>query len=1697
MAGSELADEAAKAATRCDPDPSLFVSLTTVRRLIEFRVLALWDKTWSASKTGDALLRVDRSSPSHRLTPLYTSDLPHGTSATISQLRMGPSHLNAYCFKSGFIASPACDACGAARETRSHYLLECPRPRTPSSTTTCCVQSSRDVRTSKRGNTKNEAAKNTAQTVADGGGQNVSRLRGKLSLRHAIIGLIHYLDPATIPEFLESEVAKGLELQLPSSDEHSTASTGHTPAEAPGTHSTAFEDAQQAGERTLAYILENICTPRTLRLGRRDQLSGFCKIERKLTESPLCAGFRSALIIRYGNDNAVPHVLPGFELSFLTGHPSLKIPTVDDGLRRRLRDSQRDQAQAPAPRIVFGCLPTTHVIAGPPFSGTRWDTLVLDAAGFSLSPAPGTTNEWIDKVPAGRRHADTRRSARLRRRVARRQYAGTTSVLISGCKQFLTVAQLLLSHLRKSFTVTQTVGSMDNGRVLPLPSDLHRVRHARSAHGSSVERRMGGRGAAGAVGNVAGEGLARVRRMRSVQALKLWTAVFMWMCTPYSVEKFSAYSIARVAYAHTRARNGCRHPLRGIFPLRVRDDLALKTAALPFLGSRSCALRKRRRCGYTEVRVDELCRDAEGRRGGRDTIGRREWSQHGRGAERGAGDGEGLPHVVRAPLVMRIGLVVCDKRKRGSAGVRIPRERRSMGPWSRMAPTEDVAASAEATSGTPARRNGRGGRWSCTPGWGCTEAQPRECDGDDKGARRGCTTPVRGAARGRPGVGEEESGAVPEMVAAGVWRGKQRMRWGMDAAGPTLGSGVEYPAAVRRGLSLTRATRASRNDSAAYLWCAEVRGARLGRMLLRFGGEWIVVRLGQARAHLRQCGGVCLVVASLSPALSTYVVLILSLISTLDFWQQLESIMLSRDDSRSLHITGGQGGHGGHGHSHGTGGPGGTGSGPNVNIIEHQSIVYNLHPGPASQQAFQPSNIQASQTINHCPPPSRIFQGRRDILDKMHSFFTSDVGIQHIYVLYGLGGAGKTQITLKFVNESSSRFSDTFFIDASTITTIDTGLKNIAVVKGSGDSLQDGLLWLASRTEEWLLVFDNTDDPSINLNDFIPQCNHGNIIITSRNPGLRVYGSHSPVSDMEEEDAVALLLKSAAQAVTTGTMPTATEIVKALHYLPLAIVQAGSFISKSQDLDGYLTLYTKNQARLLGEMPAQTHDHYARTVYTTWQMSFDQLTQPAAMFLQYCSFLHHNGISEQIFSYASQYTFPSNGPSEEDLWEPLEFLSHFVGPSGKWDSLQFSNMTNEVQAYSLISIDAEKKLFSIHPLVHAWSQATGNPEKYSSNMGSILGMALSMDAEVALVFKEQYGLILWEAGKYKQYEKLLEGVLEEQKQILGDNHPDTLCTIGSLASTYSDLGEHQKAKELNLTVLEKCKQVLGDNHPHTLRTMGSLARTHSDLGEHQKSKELYLLVLEGCKQVLDLGEHQKAKELNLTVLEKRKQVLGDNHPHTLDIIGNLANTYSNLGEHQKAKELNLTVLEKKKQVLGDNHPDTLRTMGNLAWTYSDLGEHQKAKELSLTVLEKQKQQSGLDILRAGRASKAKELNLPVLEKQKQVLGDNHPDTLHTMGNLARTYSCLGEHQKAKELKATVLEKQNQLLPTHSPSLHVSAPSPPPLQLSHAPSSLSPLRKLGRWLKKQTAAAAAESAPAGETKATQKYALQDNTRLHQH
>ncbi|KAJ6572821.1 P-loop containing nucleoside triphosphate hydrolase protein [Mycena vulgaris] len=644
-------------------------------------------------------------------------------------------------------------------------------------------------------------------------------------------------------------------------------------------------------------------------------------------------------------------------------------------------------------------------------------------------------------------------------------------------------------------------------------------------------------------------------------------------------------------------------------------------------------------------------------------------------------------------------------------------------------------------------------------------------------------------------------------------------------------------------------------------------------------------------------------------------------------------------------------------------------------IGKHRMKIQNLRSNLNARTFNSPWSRCLMQGTTNCPPPSRHFHGRTGILEKMRQFFNKVSGEQHIFLLHGLGGSGKTQTALKFIQESSAQFSDVFLIDASTTETIASGLQNIAMARGLGNNSDDALRWLQSKPSDWLLLFDNADDPKLDLNKFLPKCSHGSILLTSRNHGLRVYaGRNHEVKDMEEVEAEELLLKSAELELTPANRKVAAEIVKVLCYLALAIIQAGAFIAVSEDLTGYLESYAQNRARLLSEKPTQSHDDYAWTVYTTWQISFDRLSEPAAAILRLCSFLHHNKISEGIFSNASKYKCRASGPSQDELEKPFQFLSHFLGPTGSWDSLRFRDITKEIRGYSLIYYDQGKKLFSMHPLVHDWCRDTLlDPGTYQYCMSAILGMAIKEipdstkevdriqllphvhaltrgDVEIKPDFRQEYGNVYWSAGVYENAAQLFAIVVERWRMILGREHLATLGAMNKLAHTYSKLGRSQEAEELQVEeaeelqveVLEKRHKILGDEHPDTLGAMENLASTYSEL-----------------------GRSQEAEELQVEVLEKRHKILGDEHPDTLGAMENLACTCSKLGRLQEAEERQVEVLEKMRHVLGREHPATLRAMNNLASTYSELGRSQEAEELQVEIL----------------------------EKRRKILGDEHPDTL--------------------------------------------------------------------------------------------------------
>jgi hypothetical protein len=112
--------------------------------------------------------------------------------------------------------------------------------------------------------------------------------------------------------------------------------------------------------------------------------------------------------------------------------------------------------------------------------------------------------------------------------------------------------------------------------------------------------------------------------------------------------------------------------------------------------------------------------------------------------------------------------------------------------------------------------------------------------------------------------------------------------------------------------------------------------------------------------------------------------------------------------------------------------------------------------------------------------------------------------------------------------DQNFRFSDIFYIDATNQQTLESDLLAITpiYIEQSVTACQH---WLASQqNQKWLLFFDNADDVILNLATYFPDCRFGNILITTRNPQLRIYadeGADARIADMSPEDAKSLLIK--------------------------------------------------------------------------------------------------------------------------------------------------------------------------------------------------------------------------------------------------------------------------------------------------------------------------------------------------------------------------------------------------------------------------------------------------------------------------------------------------------------------------------------------------------------------------------------------
>ncbi|KAF8622378.1 hypothetical protein AX15_007064 [Amanita polypyramis BW_CC] len=328
-----------------------------------------------------------------------------------------------------------------------------------------------------------------------------------------------------------------------------------------------------------------------------------------------------------------------------------------------------------------------------------------------------------------------------------------------------------------------------------------------------------------------------------------------------------------------------------------------------------------------------------------------------------------------------------------------------------------------------------------------------------------------------------------------------------------------------------------------------------------------------------------------------------------------------------------------------------------------------------------------------------------------------------------MGGIGKTQICLRFTEQFAHLFSDIFWIDATSEGHIDLRLRQIfqahnVSAAGSTISANSTLKWIATRNN-WLIVYDNADGGYDVVEKFLPPGTGGNILVTSRNRALQriTLGNSIEVDRMDEEEAISLLFKSVMlSSPSDEAKALARSIVAAIGYIPLAIDQAGAYMHAIDcDLKDYLDLYNQYHSQLMLNATFKGASDYGYSTYGTWDLSMKEIerratigpgpealaAQSAITLHKILAFLHHDNISEEIFSKAAENYIKRNiKEEEEELGFPLsvslldsQFL--FLG-NGKWNRVQFFAGIQVLTSFSLVK--NTNKFYSLHPLVQAWGR---------------------------------------------------------------------------------------------------------------------------------------------------------------------------------------------------------------------------------------------------------------------------------------------------------------------------------------------------------------------------------------------------------
>ena len=637
-----------------------------------------------------------------------------------------------------------------------------------------------------------------------------------------------------------------------------------------------------------------------------------------------------------------------------------------------------------------------------------------------------------------------------------------------------------------------------------------------------------------------------------------------------------------------------------------------------------------------------------------------------------------------------------------------------------------------------------------------------------------------------------------------------------------------------------------------------------------------------------------------------------------------------------------------------------------------------------------------------------LFKGRRDTLQELHRTLVRRAANKAVITanqtIAGMGGVGKTRLTLEYAWKYCSEYSARLYVKADSPSSLRRNLAELAgtlqvpVVASLDEQLQAVLNWL-QKNARWLLILDNVDTEAGKdaVLDLLPQLTIGHVLITSRLATWTGTTEQIALDVLSESAAVEFLLERTAnqRSPAEADAADAAALARQLGYLPLALEQAGAFIVRhALSFAAYSRRWEAQEHMVLG-WSKDLLGRYDRSVLTTWSVTFEQLDSDGRGLLHLLCWLAPDPIPVSLIQQQRQTGAEEPVDSEAGIANLVAYS--FLKRSEDRQSVSMHRLVQEI-ALQQLAQPAESGLF--RQLISAacrlfwrrkapadrtrWLQrslrmlndfCTGDaqdvrtwPAMYTPAYPHLLRIMASADragiAEPTARLMDQVASYLKQRADFAVAEPLYRRALSIDESSYGPDHPQVAGCLNNLALLLSATNRHSEAEPLYRRALSIFESSYGPSHPAVATDLNNLANLLYATNRHSEAEPLY-------RRALSIDELS----------------YGPDHPVVATGLNNLAELLSVTNRLSEAEPLFRRALSIFESSYGPSHPEVATGLNNLA-----------------------------ELLRAtNRLSEAEPLYRRALMIKESSYGPSHPAVATGLNNLANLLYATNRHSEAEPL----------------------------------------------------------------------------------